>query len=151
MTTRRPSKRQRTRSTRRQRSGKGPSEQEYLAVELGHLADREGEPAGLNSPASRRDGEIQAFAIELWRQAHAGRTVSTQLREMEREGLATDEVWAAGITEFLPTSSTADELRLYKKKLLFRANLLEAFLMETVAGLKRLDRLQPTNPAKKTG
>jgi hypothetical protein len=53
-----------------------------------------------------------------------------------------------GMGPGLSTSSTPDEVRRYHQKLLFRANLLEAILSETVADLHRLPGIEPT-PANK--
>lgn len=117
----------------------------YLAAELGHTVDREAEPVGLNSIRARHDKALQDYALQLWRQVQHGRALRSELKGLEREGLTADEIWAAGITETLPTSSTPDEVRRYKQKLLFRANVLEALLTGTVSELKRLSRLQPSD------
>ena len=124
-------------------SSKPASEQEYLATELGHVVDYEGEPAGVENPTTRRDPQFQEFTLALWREVQNTRSSNSQMREVEREGLTTGDLWAPGISEFLPTSSTPDEMRRYKQKLLFRANMLEAVLIETVAQLKSLDRVKP--------
>ncbi len=144
-TLRRPRKRAQTGPARRAAPGQEQqsSRQEYLAAELGHSIDDEGEPIGLGSQMARTDSELQEFTLQLWRQAQSGRNLRSQMRDMEREGLTADDLWAAGITEILPTSSTADEVRRYKQKLLFRASVLEAVLTETISELKRLDRVRP--------
>jgi hypothetical protein len=143
----------------RQRSGPGrrnggreqqAPRQEYLAAELGHTLDSEGEPIGLGNPLARQDSELQEFTHQLWRQAQTGRELRNQLKDMEQEGLTPDDLWAAGITELLPTTSTPDEVRRYRQKLLFRANFLEAVLTETIAELKRLGRVRPVEPDQKT-
>jgi hypothetical protein len=124
--------------------GKKPaSEQQYLAAELGHQVDQEGEPLGLDFPLLRRDAEFREFTLSLWRQFQATRTISSQARELEQEGLSNADLWEPGITEFLPTSSTPEQLRRYKQKLLFRASFLEAVLTETIGELKKLDRAKP--------
>ena len=122
---------------------KPPSAPQYLAAELGQPVDRDGEPIGAGSPMARTDSELQEYTLHLWRQTQTGRGVPGRVREMEREGFTIDDIWAAGVTETLSTSSTADEVRRYKQKLLFRANLLEAILSETVAELRRLDQIEP--------
>jgi hypothetical protein len=142
----------RTRTTAGKPQARGEerrSQPEYLAVELGHSVDQEGEPTGLDDPASRGDADFQEFTLSLWRQVQSAR--SSNKREMEDEGLTTGDLWAPGITEFLPTSSTPEELRRYKQKLLFRANVLEVILTETVAELKWLDRARPLDPDEKGG
>jgi hypothetical protein len=126
------------------------SEQEYLAAELGHAVDHEGEPIGIDIPPSQSDPVYQEFTHALWRQMRASRSLSGQFREMEREGLTPMELLAPGITEFLPTSTTIEELQRYKKKLLFRANVLEAMLIEAVAELKRVDHLKPVDQQSET-
>jgi hypothetical protein len=119
------------------------SEQEYLAVELGHSVDNEGEPLGLDFPLMRRDSEFREFTMSLWRQFQATRTISSRARELEQQGLTNADLWEPGITEFLPTTSTPEQMRRYKQKLLFRASFLEAMLTETIGELKRLDRAKP--------
>jgi hypothetical protein len=125
------------------------SQQEYLATELGHEVDHEGEPSGLEVP-SGGDANFREFTIGLWRQVQASRSVQGQLREMEQEGLAAADIWAPGITETLPTSSSAEDIRRYKQKLLFRANVLEAALTETISELKGLERIRPRGAGKAT-
>ena len=83
--------------------------------------------------------------MQLWRRSQRGGETRAHLQQIERAGLTTDEVWMAGITEMQPTSSTPDEMRRYRQKLLFRANLLEAILLETVADLHRLEGLEPSS------
>lgn len=119
------------------------SQQEYLAAELGHSVDHEGEPLGLDFPLMRRDAEFREFTLSLWRQFQATRTLNSRSREMDQEGLTNADLWEPGITEFLPTSSTPEQLRRYKQKLLFRATFLEAILTETIGELKKLDRAKP--------
>ena len=111
----------------------------YLAEELGQPVDHEGEPIGAGSAMARSDTELQAYTLRLWRQMQSGRSVDEHLQAVERAGLNIDDIWMVGITETLSTSSTPDEARRYRQKLLFRANLLEAILSETVAKLIRLD------------
>ena len=116
----------------------------YLAAELGQPVDHEGEPVGAGSALARTDADLQAYSLRLWRQMQSGRAVSGYLRAVERAGLTIDEVWTVGITDVGSTSSSPDELRRYHQKLLFRANLLEAILSETVADLHRLPGIEPT-------
>lgn len=116
----------------------------YLATELGQPADPDGEPIGAGSTMARSDSELQEYTLQLWRQMQSGRVVHRYTQAIERAGLTIDEVWAAGITETRTTSSTPDEMRRYRQKMLFRANLLEAMLAETVADLHRLDGIEPT-------
>lgn len=119
---------------------KAPPTLPYLAAELGQPVDHEGEPIGAGSRMVRSDTALQEYTLQLWRQMQSGRGINKHLRAVERAGLNIDDVWMAGITETLSTSSTPDEARRYRQKLLFRANLLEAILSETVAKLLRLDR-----------
>ena len=77
----------------------------------------------------------------------SGRVVNRYTRAIERAGLTADEVWTAGLAEMRTTSSTADEIRRYRQKVLFRANLLEAIFTETIADLRRLDRIEPADAA----
>ena len=126
-------------SSNRKRRGRP----QYLAAELGQPVDQDGEPIGSGSALGRADAELQEYTLQLWRQTQTGRGVPGRVREMEREGFTIDDIWAAGVTEVLSTSSTPDEIRRYKQKLLFRANLLEAILSETVAELRRLDGIEP--------
>jgi hypothetical protein len=152
MTAGQPRKQARKVPGRRRMGGReqASSQPEYLAAELGHTIDNEGEPIGLGNPLARNDAELQEFTHQLWRQAQSGRQLRGQFKEMEREGITPDDFWAAGITETLPTTSTTEEVRRYKQKLLFRANVLEAILTETVAELKRIERVKPTDPKPKT-
>ena len=115
----------------------------YLAVELGQPSDHDGEPIGAGSAKARSDEDLQRYALQLWRQMQSGRVVNRYVRAIERAGLTTDEVWTAGLGEVRTTSSTADEIRRYRQKVLFRANLLEAILTETVADLNRLEGIEP--------
>ena len=121
-----------------------PEPPRYLAAELGQPVDETGEPIGAGSARLRSDRDLQAYALQLWRQSQRGGESRSHLRQIERAGLTADEVWMAGITEMQPTASTPDELRRYRQKLLFRANLLEAILTETVADLHRLEGLEPS-------
>ena len=127
------------------------SRQEYLAAELGHSVDHWGEPSGLERAMSGDDPDFREFMIALWRQVQQGRAMQAQLREMEREGLSPADLWAPGMTEFIPTSTSSDDFRRYQKKLLFRANILEALLTETVAELKRMERVRPYDADKTDG
>jgi hypothetical protein len=120
----------------------------YLAAELGQPVDHEGEPIGAGSALARSDEDLQAYALRLWRQMQSGGAVRRYMRAIERAGLTIDEVWTVGFTDIQSTSSTPDELRRYQQKLLFRANLLEAILSETVADLHRLPGIEPTSPDK---
>ena len=115
----------------------------YLAAELGQPVDHEGEPIGAGSALVASDEELQAYSLRLWRQMQSGGAVKAYLRAIERAGLTIDQVWTVGISDVRSTSSTADELRRYQQKLLFRANLLEAILSETVAELHRLPGIEP--------
>jgi hypothetical protein len=124
---------------------------EYLAVELGHAADDEGEPLGLDFPVLRSDPEFRKLGVSLWRQMQATKAASTQLRELQEQGLTSADLWEPGVVEFLPTNSTPEQVRRYKQKLLFRARLLEAVLTETVAELKWLDRLRPIPEGQQSG
>lgn len=130
---------------RRQTNGRRDAEveQEYLAAELGHWLDDDGEPVGLEFPGLRQDPKFREFFQSIFQQFQTTRALHKHARDMEREGLTSEEIWAPGLTELLPTNCTAEQLRRYKQKLLFRANFLEAILTETVAELKRLERLQP--------
>jgi hypothetical protein len=120
----------------------------YLAAELGQPVDHEGEPIGAGSALVQSDAELQAYSLHLWRQMQSGGAMRGYIRAIERAGLTIDEVWTVGITDIQSTSSTPDELRRYQQKLLFRANLLEAILSETVADLQRLPGIEPTPPDK---
>jgi hypothetical protein len=81
----------------------------------------------------------------------ATKAASTQLRELQEQGLTSADLWEPGVVEFLPTNSTPEQVRRYKQKLLFRARLLEAVLTETVAELKWLDRLRPIPEGQQSG
>ena len=81
--------------------------------------------------------------MQLWRQMQRGSVTKRYMRSIERAGLTLDEVWTVGLREVWTTSSTADEMRRYRQKMLFRANLLEAILSETVADLRRLEGIAP--------
>jgi hypothetical protein len=129
---------------------KQPTMPKYLAAELGQPVDQDGEPIGAGSAMARSDDALQDYTLQLWRQTQTGRGVPGRVREMERDGFTIDDIWAAGVTETLSTSSTPDEVRRYKQKLLFRANLLEAILSETVAELRRLDQIEPAAVATTT-
>lgn len=122
----------------------------YLAAELGQPVDHNGEPIGAGSARLRSDRELQDYALQLWRQMQRGGGLRPQMKSIERAGLTIDDLWAAGVTEMQPTSSTSDEMKRYKQKLLFRANLLEAILSETVAELGRLIGIEPA-PARHAG
>ena len=117
----------------------------YLAAELGQPIDHRGEPIGAGASRAKSDTALQDYTLQLWRQMQSGRVVNRYTRAIERAGLTTDEVWTAGITDVRPTSSTSEEMRRYRQKLLFRANLLEAILSETVADLHRLDGIEPAS------
>ena len=78
------------------------------------------------------------------------RGVNLHVPAMERAGVTIDQIWTAGVTDALTTSSSPDDVRRYKQKLLFRANLLEAILTETVGELHRLNTVEPT-PVRAVG
>ena len=122
----------------------------YLAAELGHSVDHEGEPIGAGSPLARSDAQLQEYTLQLWQQMQSRRGVDQHVQSMERSGLTIDDLWTTGVTDRLATSSTPDEVRRYRQNLLFRANLLEAILTETVAELRRLETVEPT-PAAPNG
>ena len=122
----------------------------YLAAELGHSVDHEGEPIGAGSPLARSDAQLQEYTLQLWQQMQSRRGVDQHVQSMERAGLTIDDLWTTGVTDRLATSSTPDEVRRYRQNLLFRANLLEAILTETVAELRRLETVEPT-PAAPNG
>ena len=119
----------------------------YLAAELGQPVDHDGEPIGAGSALLDSDAEMQAYAFQLWRQMQSGGGAKRYIRAIERAGFTVDEVWTVGITDIRTTSSTPDELRRYQQKLLFRANLLEAILSESVAELHRLLGIEATPSA----
>ena len=125
---------------------KKPKLPPYLAAELGQPVDHEGEPIGAGAPAARADTELQQYTLQLWRQMQSRRGVNLHIPAMERAGVTIDQIWTAGVTDVLTTSSTPDEVRRYKQKLLFRANLLESILSETVSELHRLGTIEPTPP-----
>ena len=128
--------------------GKARRAPRYLAAELGQPVDHEGEPVGAGSALVESDADLQAYSLRLWRQMQSGGGAKGYVRAIERAGLTIDEVWTVGITDIRSTSSTPDELRRYQQKLLFRANLLEAILSETVAELHRLPGIETTPPDK---
>lgn len=115
----------------------------YLAAELGQPVDRHGEPIGAVSALAQGDRQLQDYAMKLWRQMQHGRVMNMYTRAVERAGFTMDDVWLVGLGG-RPTSSSPDEMRRYRQKLLFRANLLEAILSETVIDLHRLEGFHPT-------
>lgn len=115
----------------------------YLAAELGQPVDRHGEPIGAVSALAQGDRDLQDYAMKLWRQMQHGRVMNMYTRAVERAGFTMDDVWLVGLGG-RPTSSSPDEMRRYRQKLLFRANLLEAILSETVIDLHRLEGFHPT-------
>ena len=122
----------------------------FLAAELGQPVDHEGEPIGAGSRAAMSDTELQRYTLRLWQQMQSRRGVNTHGPAMERAGVTIDQIWTAGVTETLTTSSSPDDVRRYKQKLLFRANLLEAILTETVSELHRLNSVEPA-PSRSVG
>lgn len=131
------------RSAKRPETRKKSPKPRYLAAELGQPTDHNGEPIGAGAARARSDEDLQKYALQLWRQMQSGRVVNRYTRAIERAGFTADEVWTAGLAEMRTTSSTADEIRRYRQKVLFRANLLEAIFSETIADLKRLDSIEP--------
>ena len=123
-----------------------PKMPRFLAAELGHPVDHDGEPIGAGSRAALGDAELQRYTLQLWRQMQSRRGVNTHIPAMERAGVTIDQIWTAGVTDRLTTSSTPDEVKRYRQKLLFRANLLESILTETVDELQRLGTIDPTTP-----
>ena len=131
------------------REAKAPPKPRYLAAELGQPLDPRGEPIGASSSRAASDEDLQKYALQLWRQMQSGRVVNRYTRAIERAGLTVDEVWTAGLADMRTTSSTADEIRRYRQKILFRANLLEAIFAETIADLRRLDGIEPGDAPKR--
>lgn len=131
------------------RKAKAPAKPRYLAAELGQPLDPRGEPIGASSSRAASDEDLQKYALQLWRQMQSGRVVNRYTRAIERAGLTVDEVWTAGLADMRTTSSTADEIRRYRQKILFRANLLEAIFAETIADLRRLDGIEPGDAPKR--
>ena len=128
---------------RRTKRATRPEAPPYLAVELGTPVDPQGEPIGAGSPRAQSDRELQEYALQLWRQMQRGSVTKRYMRSMERAGITLDEVWTVGLREVWTTSSTADEMRRYRQRMLFRANLLEAIMSETIADLHRLEGIEP--------
>jgi hypothetical protein len=134
-------------ASRRRKAGRMPA---YLAAELGQPLDRTGEPVGTGAATTGSDTALLEYTLRLWRQMQFGSLIKEPLLAIDRAELTIDDIWAAGVTDTISTSSTPDEIRRYRQKLLFRANLLEALLTETVADLHRLERTESTS-ARPTG
>lgn len=130
-------------STTTKRSRPKSEAPRYLAAELGQPVDRHGEPIGAVSALAQGDRQLQDYAMKLWRQMQHGRVMNMYTRAVERAGFTMDDVWLVGLGG-RPTSTSPDEMRRYRQKLLFRANLLEAILSETVIDLHRLEGFHPT-------
>ena len=117
-----------------------PVDVPYLAEDLGHALDVDGEPAAVDFRALRTDPEIRQLAISVWSQFQAGKSMERHAQQMDAEGVAFGDLWAPGITTSLTTSSTLEEINTYRKQLLFRATFLEAILTQTLSELEAIER-----------
>ncbi len=112
----------------------------FLALEMGGRLGEDGDIAGLRLADLVADPDLKAMGLTLWRQMTARKPVAQRIEEA---GLTVTDLFAPGMTEFVTTSSTAEELARYRQKLAFRADLLEKLLEETLAELENVDAMKP--------
>lgn len=118
-----------------------PGQRAFLGPEFGLDFDDDGEPVGLTLRQLFRDPELRQMGLRLWRQFQDYGV--TDEKSLERAGMTLDELIKPGVSETLSTSSTPEEIRRYRMKLEYRADLLEALLDETLAELEGLAKMRP--------
>lgn len=118
-----------------------PELEDFLGPELGGAFDAHGEPVSLNARDLVVDRELRQLAWRLW-QEQQRRHGKAPRRRLADADLEPSDLWQPGVTETLQTCSTEDELKRYRLKLRFRADLLEALLEETLADLERANALK---------
>jgi len=93
----------------------------------------------------RHDAQLQRLALQLWREYLERTSVSREKLDelLDREDLKPADLWAPGLTEALTVACTAEELRRYRKKLEFRAQILSSVLEETLSELERSAKWNP--------
>ena len=114
----------------------------FLAGELGGEIDEDGEIVGAKMREFLLDPDLRALGMRCWQQMK-GRAPADAKNPGEA-GPDIGDLFAPGMTEFVTSSSTAEELERYRTKLAFRADLLEALLKETLSELEALAKTRPS-------
>jgi hypothetical protein len=93
----------------------------------------------------RHDAQLQRLALQSWREYLERSTVSREKLEeaLDRDDLKPGDLWGPGLTETLSVASTPEDVRRYRKKLEFRAQVLSSVLEETLAELERSAKWKP--------
>ena len=100
---------------------------------------------GLDYKRLAQEEKLKDLAGSLWHEYQSRISISKEAFEaaLDRDDLTLGDLFAPGVTEFVETASTQDELDHYKKKLQFRMELLELFLTETMEELSKAERWVP--------
>ncbi len=100
---------------------------------------------GLDYKRLAQEEKLKDLAGSLWREYQRRISISKEAFEaaLARDDLTLGDLFAPGVTEFVETSSSQEELDQYKKKLQFRIELLELFLTETMEELSKAERWVP--------
>lgn len=95
----------------------------------------------------RHDAQLQQLALDLWRDylERSGLGKEKLGEILDREDLKPADLWAPGLSETITVGSTEDEVRRYRKKLEFRAEVLSGLLRETLGELERSARWRPSD------
>lgn len=136
-------------ATERKSRSVGGDKRAFLAPEFGISLDDEGEPVSLTFRQFFRDPQLRQMGLRLWRQFQDYGVIDE--KSLEKAGMTLDELAKPGMSEFITTSSTEEEVRRYRLKLEYRADLLEAVLQETLAELETLSRVRPADTPQEKG
>lgn len=120
-----------------------PSLRSYLGPELGGLGNPE--EGGSRVPLRQlvQDPNLLHMGLQLWRELQ-GTTGASEVDPAEAEQVFKD-LWTHDPNDFVATSSTRAELTRHRRKLEFRAKLLEGLLEETIGELEALTRFKASD------
>ena len=144
---RKSAKRQRnappTTAQQQNRNLAGPSLRSYLGPELGSRGDPEEGRTDVPLRQLVHDPNLLHMGLRLWRELQ-GNTGAGGVDPAEA-GQVFKDLWTHDSNDFVATSSTRAELTRHRRKLEFRAKLLEGLLDETIGELEALTRLEASD------
>ncbi|ADM09551.1 hypothetical protein PB2503_07469 [Parvularcula bermudensis HTCC2503] len=100
---------------------------------------------GLDFKRVVQDEQLRNLGVHLWREYQAKISVSREKfdQALEAENLTLADLWAPGVTEDIDVGSSSEDVDAFKKKLMFRIQILEVLLNISRADLERAERWQP--------
>jgi hypothetical protein len=138
-----PRKASTTTRQRQKRSPTEPSLRSYLGPELGGSGNPEEGGTGVALQQLVHDPNLLQMGLDLWRDLQ-GTTGAGGADPAEADQLFKN-LWTHDPNEFVTTSSTRAELIRYRRKLEFRAKLLEGLLEETIGELETLTHFKASD------